>query len=41
MYPNNEIKAIKDKYIEIAAKARENIRAGKSDTDLPEIILNG
>ncbi len=35
-----ELDKIRDKYEEIAHEARKRLRAGKSDTDIPEVILD-
>ena len=36
-----ELNAIRKKYCEIAAEGRKRMRKGESDTDIPEIILDG
>jgi low affinity Fe/Cu permease len=35
-----ELDKIREKYEEIANEARRRLRAGKSDTDIPEVILD-
>jgi low affinity Fe/Cu permease len=36
----DELEAISQKYYEIAKLARERVRSGKSDTDIPDIIMD-
>lgn len=37
----HELNAIRKKYCTIASEGRKRMRAGESDTDMPEIILDG
>lgn len=37
---DEELAKISKKYLEIAKLAREHLRSGKSDTEIPEIILD-
>ena len=36
-----ELEAISDKYYKIAEVARKRLRTGKTDTDIPDIIIDG
>jgi low affinity Fe/Cu permease len=38
---DHEIEAIRQKYAAIADKARRRLRAGQTDTNIPEIVIDG
>jgi low affinity Fe/Cu permease len=41
MLDEHELEAIRQKYAAIAAEARRRVRSGQTDTNIPEIVIDG